>query len=468
MQRIDAACDQFEAAWRAGERPGWDRSLPSFPGPPKHGYSATCWISSWISDPDRRAPDRCHYHERFPEHEDIIGAVFAARDRLATSRAKAGFPELHEETVDRRVSMTAIDSSSTARPGTDPESGVESALPPKRVIAGYEILEELGRGGMGIVYKARQTALNRLVALKMIRSAEFATAESSSGSRTRPRPSPGSTIPTSSRSTRSASTDGLRYFSMKLIDGGSLDKKLADFAADFAAAARLVADVGRGRPPRPPARDPPPRPEAGQHPARRRQGEPHVTDFGLAKRIEADGRPDAVRRCPWGRPPTCPPSRPGADKGALTTATDVYGLGSILYALLTGQAPFAGQQPGRDARHGPAASPRGPLPGSIGRVPRDLEIICLKCLEKDPRAAISPAPGSWQDLNRWLDGEPIQARPVGPATRAWMWCRRHPLPAALAGLLVLAVIVGTGRRHLEMARGCPRQPDHPGGEQVFS
>jgi tetratricopeptide (TPR) repeat protein len=232
---------------------------------------------------------------------------------------------------------------------------------------------------------------------------------------------------------------GLRFFSMKLIAGASLDKKLAAFAADFEASARLVAIVA----------------EAVHHAHQRgilhrdlkpanilldEDGKPHVTDFGLARRIENDSEL-TQSGMPMGTPSYMSPEQARGERGALTTATDVYGLGSILYALLTGQAPFAGSSLAEtlDLVRGEPARPPSRL---NGRVPRDLEIICLKCLEKDPDRRYASASALAQDLNRWLGGEPIQARPVGPATRFWMWSRRHPLPAALAGLLILAVFTG--------------------------
>ena len=252
---------------------------------------------------------------------------------------------------------------------------------------------------------------------------------------------------------------GLRFFSMKLIAGVSLDKKLAAFAADFPAAARLVAIVA----------------EAVHHAHQRgilhrdlkpanilldEEGKPHVTDFGLARRIETDSEL-TQSGMPMGTPSYMSPEQARGERGGLTTATDVYGLGSILYALLTGQAPFAGSSLAEtlDMVRGEPARPPSRL---NGRVPRDLEVICLKCLEKDPERRYASAIALAQDLNRWLGGEPIEARPVGPATRAWMWCRRHPLPAALAGLLVLAVISGLAGvtwkwREAAHANGSPRK-----------
>ena len=292
---------------------------------------------------------------------------------------------------------------------------------------------------MGVVYKARQAALSRLVALKLIRSAEFAT--------------PAELVRFQNEAEAVAQLDhphivpiyevgqhrGLRFFSMRLIEGSSLEKRLADYPTDFPATARLVGPRGGGRTPRPPARDPPPRPQAGQHPAGRAG---HAPRHGL-RPGQADGfggRPDAIRLSHGDALLHVPRAGPGRERLAHHGHRRVRpGLDPLRPA--DGPGPVRRHEPGRDPRHGPRQSPRRPL-ALNRRVPRDLEVICLKCLEKDPERRYPSAQALAQDLTRWLRGEPIHARPVGMATRAAMWCRRHPLPAALAGLLALAVIGG--------------------------
>ena len=167
-------------------------------------------------------------------------------------------------------------------------------------------------------------------------------------------------------------------------------------------------------------------------------GHPHVTDFGLAKRVEGDSeltRSGAI----VGTPAYMAPEQASAKKGAVTTATDVHGLGAILYALLTGRAPFGGTtvlDTLEQVRERPPEPPRKLNP----RVPRDLEVICLKCLEKDPRRRYASADALAEDLKRWLAGEPIAARAVGSVERACLWARRHPTAAALAGISLVAMI----------------------------
>ena len=177
------------------------------------------------------------------------------------------------------------------------------------------------------------------------------------------------------------------------------------------------------------------------------QDGPVVTDFGLARRIDADielTHTGAV----LGTPSYMAPEQATGQKGAVTTATDVHGLGAVLYALLTGKAPFRGDSPLETLER---VREQVPEPPSAVRAEtnRDLETICLKCLEKDPRKRYASAEAVAQDLESWLDGKAILARQAGRAERAWRWCSRHPLPIALllitvllAGSMATALIVG--------------------------
>ena len=234
---------------------------------------------------------------------------------------------------------------------------------------------------------------------------------------------------------------GRHFFSMKLIPGNSLDKRLADFVTQPRAAARLVATIA----------------EAVHHAHQRgilhrdlkpanilldERGDPHVTDFGLAKRITGDT--DLTHSgAPVGTPSYMSPEQATGTKGALSTATDVYGLGTILYALLAGRAPFAGTTLVDTLDKVRTCSPEPPSRLNA-HVPRDLEIICLKCLEKEPSRRFPSALALAEDLDRWMNGVPITARPVGAMTHAAMWCRRNKLLAGLAALLMLALVGGLG------------------------
>jgi len=302
----------------------------------------------------------------------------------------------------------------------------------------YELQRVLGEGGMGIVYKARQLSLNRPVALKMIKAARFATDDDRRRFQNEAEAVARLDHPNIVPVFEVGQFEDQHYFSMKLIAGESLDKRLKDYLADPRRAAKLLAVTA-----------------GAIHHAHQRgilhrdlkpanilvdsEGQPHVTDFGLAKRVEGDSeltRSGAV----VGTPAYMAPEQTSAKKGAVTTATDVHGLGAVLYALLTGRGPFGGTtlldtlDQVRDRAPEP---PRRLNP----RVPRDLEVICLKCLEKDPRRRYASADAVAEDLKHWLAGEPIVARPVGNAARLWMWCRRNPFVAGAAGLVATALVV---------------------------
>jgi WD40 repeat protein/tetratricopeptide (TPR) repeat protein len=307
----------------------------------------------------------------------------------------------------------------------------------------YELQRVLGEGGMGIVYEAQQLTLNRPVALKMIRAARFPSADEVRRFHNEAEAVARLDHPNIVPIFEVGRYDDQHYFSMKLIGGESLDKRLKDYVADARRAARLVAATA----------------DAIHHAHQRgilhrdlkpanilidSDGQPHVTDFGLAKRVDGDSeqtRSGAI----VGTPAYMAPEQASGKRGAVTTSTDVYGLGAVLYALSTGRAPFAGttvMDTLEQVRERPPELPRKLNPG----VPRDLEVVCLKCLEKDPRRRYASAAALGDDLRHWLAGEPIAARPVAKAARLWMWSRRNPtLAAALsaAALLLITLTVGS-------------------------
>jgi WD40 repeat protein len=301
----------------------------------------------------------------------------------------------------------------------------------------YEILGEIARGGMGVVYRARQTSLNRLVALKMIRFAALADDAEVKRFRAEAEAAAGLDHPHIVPIYEVGEHQGQHFFSMKLL-AGSLAGLVADLSRDPRRTAQIVALVAR----------------AVHHAHQRRilhrdlkpanvllddQGEPHVTDFGLAKAIESDSgltRSGAV----LGTPGYMAPEQAAGQTRSLTTACDVYGVGAILYECLTGRPPFKGstaetlrlvltQEPVPPRSLNPAAD-------------RDLETIALKCLRKEPERRYDSAEAVAEDLERRLRGAAILARRVGRAERLLLWARRRPALAVAVVLAVLVVVLG--------------------------
>ena len=351
----------------------------------------------------------------------------------------------HAETIASSTLSGPSEASLTA-PAIDADSPLEVAQAPATAtrrkvhyFGDYETISILGQGGMGVVYKARQLSLNRLVALKMIRNAEFASEDQvrrfqNEAEAVATLDHPG-IVPIYEVGTY----EDQRYFSMKLVEGQGLDKKLEELAKDPRTAARIVAEVA----------------DAVNHAHQRGilhrdlkpanillddQGHTHVTDFGLAKRIE-DNAGLTVSGAIMGTPSYMAPEQAAGRSSLITTVSDVYGLGAILYAVLTGRAPFASDSV-MNTLDQVRNSPPQPPTRMNAKLPRDLEVICLKCLEKDPRHRFASAQALADDLNRWLRGEPIAARPVGPVVRLRMWAKRKPALAGLSAALFVALIAG--------------------------
>ncbi len=321
--------------------------------------------------------------------------------------------------------------SSGAAPGGPP--GPWAPSNPAR-LGDFELIRRLGEGTMGVVYEAWQMSLNRPVAIKMIRAGLFAGESELRRFRIEAEAVAHLDHPRIVPIYGVWEDRNCHYFSMKLIPGGSAARWMPSYTEDTRAAARLVAEIAR----------------AIQHAHDRGvlhrdlkpsnillddEGRPLVTDFGLAKR-SGDESGLTQSGAIVGTPSYMAPEQASGDRDAVTAMTDVYGLGAVLYALLTGRPPFVADTIlGTIERV--ATRPPAPPSRINPRVGRDLETICLRCLEKDPRRRYASADAVAEDLRRWLDGEPIAARPVGAASRAWMWSRRNPIVACLLAALFL-------------------------------
>lgn len=318
--------------------------------------------------------------------------------------------------------------------GPDPLEG-------DRCLGDYELLEEVGRGGMGIVYKARQRSLNRIVALKVLLSGAFAskveqqrfTREAeAAASLDHPRIVPIYEI---------GEAAGQRFYSMRWLEGGTLAENAARFSADPRRAAELGALLA----------------DAVSYAHRRgvlhrdlkpanvlldREGQPLIADFGLARLVDGESLLTAAGAI-LGTPSFMAPEQASGRREAVGSASDVYSLGAILYELLTRRPPFKAEssvETLRRVREEEPVRPRSIEP----RIPVDLESICLKCLEKHPGARYVSAEALALDLRRFLAGEIVEARRVSDVERMWRWCGRHRAVTAVWALLVIIALGASG------------------------
>lgn len=305
---------------------------------------------------------------------------------------------------------------------------------------GYEIISEIARGGMGVVYRARQIRLNRSVALKMIRSGEFAGREEIARFQAEAEAAALLDHPGIVPIFEIGEHDGNPFFSMGLVEGESLSAKLREGPMPSRAAAELVKRISEA--------------VAFAHKAGvihrdlkpgnvliDKTGEPKVTDFGLAKNLAGDSELTGTGQI-LGTPSYMPPEQATGDAAKVNERADVYALGAILYSCLVNRPPFQAPTPMETLKQ---VLEREPVPPRTldAKIPRDLETICLKCLRKEPGKRYPHADELAEDLGRWLRNEPIIARCVSRLEKGWMWCRRHPVATLSSVAAVLALLVGS-------------------------
>src|SRR6516162_4967558 len=375
------------------------------------------------------APDPRQWLDRYPEVAGRLAEFFADQNQLCR-RLADGLPD--------------------SRLGQAPPPEMAPQVPD------YEIVEEVGRGGMGVVYKARQVSANRIVALKVIRADRLE------------QPSPEERRKAVERFVTEAQAAarlehenivsvyevgefGVRpFYSMRVVEGSSLHDLVKPSPLGSRRAAAYMATVARAVH------------EAHRHGILHRDLKPHnilvdargdrplVADFGLAKLLQ--GGPEITRTGDvMGTPPYMSPEQ-AQGSASLTVASDVYGLGATLYALLTGRPPIQGDDPVQTLRRVVEDEPAPPRTLNPD-VDRDLETICLKCLEKAPRKRYASAEELADRLQLFLEGKPIPDRPVTRAERLRRWCRRNPLLAA-SGCTAAAGIIAVVTLSISYAVFC--------------
>ena len=319
----------------------------------------------------------------------------------------------------------------------------------------YELLEEIGRGGQGVVYRARQKSLNRIVALKVIGLGQWATEAHLKRFRLEAEAAARLDHPCIVPIHEVGERDGYCYFSMNFVEGGQLDEVVGREPLPIRRAVELIAKLARAVH------------YAHEHGILHRdikpgnvlldqKGEAHLTDFGLARLVETESTVTGTKEV-LGTPSYMAPEQAVGETRKLTSATDVYGLGAVLYQLLTGQPPFAGGTTYETVKLLLETEPRRPRLLNP-KIDRDLSAICLKCLDKDPKRRYPSALALAEDLEHWIKHEPIRAKRSGFFTHARKWVRRKPAIAALiASSVALTAAMGWNFWKSELFRAAPEK-----------
>ncbi len=367
-------------------------------------------------------PNRQELLDQHPEHAEALRAFFADLDRMDRVASPLRLADGLEET-----SVVG--------------GGGYAALATIRYFGDYELLEEIARGGMGIVYKARQESLNRIVALKMILAGSFASSRDVQRFRSEAEAAANLDHPHIVPIYEIGEHEGHQYFSMKFVEGTSLAKHpRTDPRGEVEGMIAVIRAVHHAHQRGVLHRDLKPSNVLVDS-----KGTRLVADFGLAKRLADVDRSFTETGQVLGTPKYMAPEQ-AAGRKDLTVAADVYSLGVILYERLTGQTPFTGDNALTLLRQARESQP--PQPSTIqAGLDRDLNTVVLKCLEKEPGRRYPSAGDFGDDLDRWLRSEPIQARPVSHGERCWQWCKRNPvvsgLTAAVAASLVFGIVGST-------------------------
>jgi WD40 repeat protein/tRNA A-37 threonylcarbamoyl transferase component Bud32 len=451
--RIERIVERFEDAWRQGKQPtlsdylrGGETLLPGLLVELIHAE-----LEFRLQGGEAARVEE--YLTRYPELAEQRQAVLAllqtewrmrarTEPQLSVEEYQRRFPELAQELADvLRILSSDGRPALPATLDTHQQHATVTTRAEMPRIPGYEIEKELGRGAMGVVYKARQLGLDRIVALKMLLHAEHADAQERQRFQVEARALARLKHPNIVQIHEVGEHQGQPFFALEFVEGGTLAEYAARQPLSVAEVAKLLATLARA-----------------VHVAHEAKvvhrdlkpanimltldGTPKISDFGLAKHLDAETlrtQSGAI----FGTPAYMSPEQASGRSKAIGPAADIHALGVILYELLAGQVPFHGLTMLDVLQQVQSAEPLS-LRRLVPRMPRDLETICHKCLRKTPEARYHSALELAEDLERFLRGEPIRARPIPAWERGLKWARRHPTAAALIGVIVCAVAAFIG------------------------
>ncbi|HEV2948214.1 MAG TPA: serine/threonine-protein kinase, partial [Gemmataceae bacterium] len=466
-QLVEKIRGEQRRCWQAGEHVGAETYLQRYPALQSDPDCAleVVYGEVMLREEHGEAPDLEEYLRRFPTLAEQLGPLFEVHHALESGQLL----DANHERAKIADTLPAMRRRSAGK-GT-----------PFPAIPGYEILDELGRGGMGIVYRARQTGLNRTAAIKMILAGDYAGPEELARFRTEAEAVGRLQHPNIVAIYEVGEQNGRPYLCMEYVEGGSLAQQLTGAPQPVRPAAQFVETLARAmhyshqqgivhrdlKPANILLQKSEVRGQKSEFEIQKSRSQssssdlcplisdlcPKITDFGLAK-ILAEGQGSQTRTgAILGTPSYMAPEQAGGsinDNGqakarAISPAVDVYALGAILYELLTGRPPFRAETPLETLLQVTALEPVPPS-RLQPRLPRDLTTICLKCLQKEPAKRYRSALELAEDLRRFIDGKPIQARPVTAAERLWRWSRRNPILATMTASvasLVLLIAIGS-------------------------
>ncbi len=449
---FDSLCDDFEAEWNAKQQPAIEDYLRQVPESSQADLLIELLlVELWRRSNETPPPSIEGYQDRFPEFSHSVEIAFGKLDERLASLQAAAEPEstLEFPNADAAgVYEATLDAGDhRGSDGSDLRAGDRL-----RYFGEYELLEEIARGGMGVVLKARQVKLNRIVALKMILSGQLAGSEEVKRFKTEAEAAANLDHPGIVPIYEIGEHDGQHYFSMGFVDGPSLADVITAAPLTPRTAAQLLIAISkavvhahaagiihRDLKPQNVLLSPTQPEETGGPLLQLDSGsfEVKVTDFGLAKLVESDSQLTATGQV-LGTPSYMPPEQAAGRTDEIDVRSDVYSLGAVLYVALTGRPPFRAATMLETLKQVTSEDPAPPKQLNAD-IDRDLETICLKCLSKPPERRYQSANLLSDDLRRYLDGKPILARRAGALEKAWRWSKRHPATAGLCAASVFLV-----------------------------